>query len=90
MGHQTHFVIHKSSDRQLAWCAHRSDSDMHIFQAQTDRIDAGFSVALARQEAAEAGDLTQNFVQVWRRLRHLVAQQVSRLDFVGIKEQMGI
>jgi hypothetical protein len=59
-------------------------------QAQPDRLDARFAVALASEESAHARNLTQYLVQprlVWR---EFVVQQVGGLNFVRIEEQIGI
>lgn len=63
---------------------------MNILQAQPDRLNARFAVALASEEAAQRRDLAQHFVQPWLRRRHLVSQQVGSLNFVRIEEQISI
>jgi type I restriction enzyme S subunit len=48
---------------QSVQCPHRFSRNVNILQAQPDCLDAGFAVALASEESAEARYLTQYFVQ---------------------------
>ncbi len=55
---------------------------MNILQSKPDRLDAGLAIALAGEEAADAGDLAQNVVQAAYLLRKKTPPDKPRLNDV--------
>lgn len=63
---------------------------MDIFQPKPDCFDAWLTIAFAGQEAADAGDLSQDIVEARLGRRRLCSQQIGSLNLVRVEEQRGI
>jgi hypothetical protein len=63
---------------------------MYILQPEPDCFSAWFNIAFTSQEAANAGDLSQDIVETRPLRRRFVVQQISGVNLVRIEEQCGI
>jgi hypothetical protein len=63
---------------------------MNFSESAPDRFRAGFAVALAPEESAQACDKSQHFVELGLGRAAHFREQVGTANFVGIEEQMRV
>ena len=63
---------------------------MNLFESQPDSFRAGFAIALAAEESAQARDQAQHLVELGRGRLLDVGQQIRATNFIDIEEQFGI
>ncbi|OMU28779.1 hypothetical protein AQ775_11860 [Burkholderia pseudomallei] len=63
---------------------------MNLFESEPDGFRAGFAVALAAKESAQARDQAQHLVELGLDRLLDVGEQIRATNFIGIEEQFGI
>ncbi|OJA47049.1 hypothetical protein BGV66_14365 [Burkholderia ubonensis] len=63
---------------------------MNLFESEPDGFRAGFAVALAAEESAQARDQAQHLVELGLGRLLDIGEQIRAANFIGIEEQLGI